>query len=207
MAKYMFEVTVSNSVNNQIQNVAGKFGTGTGSGFTAAVCNAGTLCVRNGNLPNEGYEDFGIVNGNAWYFNATTANVIPAGRTGDHTGIFAFNNYDVNKATDAAGNKWNLGANTLGISLPAGMRGDFTELIVGEQYTWGADNFSAAVSTNTFFTVGANGQWVPAGTSAPTTSGVVYGQLVRTKNVNEGSTFWGTGYVLEIKRAAVSAGA
>ena len=113
----------------------------------------------------------------------------------------------MNKATDAAGNKWNLGANTLGISLPAGMRGDFTELIVGEQYTWGADNFSAAVSTNTFFTTGANGQWVPAGTSAPTTSGVVYGQLVRTKNVNEGSTFWGTGYVLEIKRAAVSAGA
>lgn len=206
MANYMFEVTVSNSVNNQIQNVPGKFGTGTGAGFTGAVCQAGTLCVRNGLIPNEGYEDYNILNGNTWYFNATTANVIPAGRTGDHTGIFAFNNYNVNKATDAAGNAWNVGANTLGLSLPAGERGDFTELIVGEQYTWGASNFSAAVSTNTYFTVGANGQWVPTA-SVPTTSGVVYGQLVRTKNVNEGTTFWGTGYVLEIKRAAVSAGA
>lgn len=205
MAKYMFEVTVSNSVNNQTQNVAGKFGTGTGSGFVEAVCNAGTLCVRNGNIPVDGYEDFEIVNGNTWYFNATTANVIPAGRTGDHTGIFAFNNYDVNKATDAAGNSYNIGANTLGISLPQGMRGDFTELIVGEQYTWGADNFSAAVSTNKFFSVGA-GKWVPAA-SAPTTSGVVYAELVRTKNVTEGTHNWGVGYVLEIKRAAVSAGA
>lgn len=206
MANYMFEVTVSNSVNNQIQNVAGKFGTGTGSSFAAAVCNAGTLCVRNGNLPNEGYEDYGIVNGNSWYFNATTAGALPAGRTGDHTGIFAFNGYDVNKATDAAGNSYNVGANTLGLSLPAGMRGDFTELIVGEQYTWGADNFSAAVSTNKFFTVAANGEWAPAA-SAPTSGGVVYGELVRTKNVNEGTSYWGVGYVLEIKRAAVGAGA
>lgn len=204
MANYMFEVTVSNSVNNQTQNVPGKYGTGTGSGFTAAKCEAGTLCVKNGLIPMEGYEDFDIKNGNTWYFNATTANVIPAGMTGDHTGIYAFNSYNVNKATDAASNSWNIGANTLGISLPAGQRGDFTELIVGEQYTWGASNFTTAVGENTYFSIGANGQWVPA-SAAPSASGVVYGELKRTKPMNEGTSYWGVGYVLEIKRAAVTA--
>lgn len=204
MANYMFEVTVSNSLRDQTQNVPGKFGTGTGGSFTPAVCNAGTLCVKNGLIPMEGYEDYNILNGNTWYFNATTADVIPAGMTGDHTGIYAFNNYDVNKATSGS-NQWNLGANTLGLSLPAGNRGDFLELIVGEQYTWGADNFSTAVSTNKYATVGANGQWVPAA-AAPTTSGVVYAEILRTKPINEGTDFWGDGYVLVIKRAAVTAG-
>lgn len=203
---YLFEVTVSNSVNDQTQNVPGKFGTNTGSSFAPAVCQAGTLCIKNGLIPSEGYEDFEILNGNTWYFNATTANVIPAGMTGDHTGIYAFNNYDVNKATDAAGNSWNVGANTLGISLPSGERGDFTELRVGEQYTWGTSNFTAAVSTNKYATIAANGQWTPAA-SAPSTSGVVYGEILRTKNINEGTSFVDTGYVMVIKRAAVSAGA
>ena len=161
--------------------------------------------MKNGLIPSEGYEDFDILNGDTWYFNATTANVIPAGMTGDKTGIYACNTYDVNKVT-SGDLQYNLGANTLGLTVPAGNRTDFTELLVGEQYTWGADNFSTAVSTNTYFTIGANGQWVPTG-SVPTTSGVVYGELKRTKPVNEGTSYWGVGYVLEIKRAAVAASA
>lgn len=209
MANYMFEVTVSNSVRNQTQNVPGKFGTGTGAGFSAAECQAGTLCVRNGLLPSEGYEKLGaeknlsILNGNSWYFNAATKGIVE-GFTGDHTGIYAFNNYDVNKATSQNGElQWNLGANTLGLSLPAGNRGDFTELLVGEQYTWGKDNFTADVASNKYATVGAGGKWTPA--AAAPTDGSVYAVILRTKPVNEGTTYWGDGYVLQICRSVAAA--
>lgn len=198
MANYMFEVTVSNSVRNQIQNVPGKFGTNTGSSFVPAECYAGTLCVRNGLIPSEGYESFNILNGNTWYFNAVTSGAVD-GRTGDHTGIYAFNNYNVNRAV-SGDNAWNLGANTLGLSLPANERGDFCELIVGEQYTFGADNFSTAVSTNGYATI-ANGKLVPA--AAAPTDGTVYAKILRTKPMNEGTEYWGVGYVVEICRAEI----
>lgn len=204
MANYMFEVTVSNSVRNQIQNVPGKFGTGTGTSFASEVCQAGTLCVQNGLLPNEGYEAFNIKNGNTWYFNAAASGAV-TGNPGDHTGIYAFNNYDVNKATSQDGElQWNLGANTLGLSLPKDTRGDFCELIVGEQYTWGADNFTAVPTDAQTYATVANGKWTPA-TAAPT-DGSVYATILRKKNMTEGTTFWGDGYVLKICRAANAAG-
>lgn len=202
MANYMFEVTVSNSVRNQTQNVPGKFGTGTGGSFNPLVCQAGTLCVQNGLIPSEGYEAFNILNGNTWYFNAAASGKV-VGQPGDHTGIYAFNNYDVNKAV-SGDNQWNLGANTLGLPLPAGNRGDFCELIVGEQYTWGKDNFTAVPTEGQIYATIANGQWTPTQT-APT-DGSVYAQILRTKPVNEGTTFWGDGYVLVIRRS-VAAGA
>lgn len=197
MANYMFEVTVSNSINDQTQNVPGKFGTGTGSTFVPAICEAGTLCIQNGLIPSEGYEKFNILNGNTWYFNTATNGSV-TGKPGDHTGIYAFNNYDVNKV--GSGELiYNLGANTLGLSLPAGERGDFTELIVGEQYTWGASNFTAVPTDAQKFATIANGKFTPA--SAAPTDGSVYAEIKRTKNMNEGSTYWGVGYVLKICRS------
>ncbi len=200
MANYMFEVTVSNSVRNQTQNVPGKFGTGTGATFASAVCEAGTLCIQNGLIPSEGYESFNILNGNTWYFNAATNGQV-AGYNGDHTGIYAFNNYEVNKAT-SGDNSWNLGANTLGISLPANERGDFTELIVGEQYTWGVDNFTAKPTEGQNFAIIANGKFTAQAT-APT-DGSVYAKILRKKPMNEGTSFWGDGYVLQILRATTA---
>ena len=207
MANNMFEVTVSNSVRNQTQNVPGKFGTGTGTSFVAAECPAGTLCVQNGLIPSEGYESVvdasnnpKILNGNTWYFNAAT-NGASSGFVGDHTGIYAFNNYDVSKAV-SGDNQWNLGANTLGLSLPAGNRGDFTELLVGEQYTWGADNFTAVPTTGQIYATIANGKFTPA--AAAPTDGSVYAEILRTKPMNEGTTYWGEGYVLRIRRAATA---
>ena len=197
--KTMFEVTVSNSVNNQTQNVPGKFGTGTGSGFEGADCSAGMLCVQNGLIPSEGYESLAtpILNGNTWYFNAATNG--GAGRLGDHTGIYAFNNYDVNKAVSGA-NQWNVGAKTLGLGLPAGNRGDFCEIIIGEQYTFGRGNFSTAPTSGSLYATIANGLLV-ASASAPDQGSGVYFKILREKNVNEGTSFWGTGYVLQAARA------
>ena len=206
IANTMFEVKVSNSVNNQTQNVPGKFGTGTGAGFTAQDCSAGILCVQNGLLPLEGYEAANRLNGNSWYFNvATDGN---DGLLGDHTGIYAFNNYDVSKAvsTNGNGNQWNVGFETLGLGLPAGNRGDFCEIIIGEQYTFGAGNFSTAPGegVSTGYATIANGRLVYSASAPADGSGVAF-QILRTIPVNEGTTYWGLGYILKAIRVAPAA--
>lgn len=202
IANTMFEVKVSNSVRNQTQHVPGKFGTGTGVLFAAADCSAGFLAVQNGLIPSEGYESFGILNGNTWYFNQAT-NGTSGGRYGDHTGIYAFDNYDVNKAVSGE-NKWNLGAKTLGVGLPAGERGDFCEIIIGEQYTFGAGNFSTAPTTGSKYATIANGLLV-ASAEAPAAASGVYFEILRSIPVNEGTSFAGTGYVLRAARTAEAA--
>lgn len=197
IANTMFEVKVSNSVRNQIQNVPGKFGTNTGDSFVPDVCSAGFLCKQNGLLPLEGYESYGLKNGNSWFFNAAAA---ATDISTAHTGIYAFNNYDVAKATNAAsGNSWNVGFETLGLALPAGERGDFCEIIAGEQYTFGAGNFDAGV---TVASVAAGDTFVVddgllAETSGSETSGTLIFTLLRIIPVNEGTTFWGNGYVFK----------
>ena len=211
--KTMFEVKVSNSVNNQIQNVPGKFGTGTGISFASEDCSAGTLCVQNGLIPNEGYESIvangtpKILNGNTWYFNAAT-NGAASGTQGDHTGIYAFNNYDVSKAVAANGNgnQWNIGFETLGLGLPAGNRGDFCEIIIGEQYTFGKGNFSTAPTdgVTTGYATIANGRLVYSASAPAAGSGVAF-QILRTIPVNEGTTYWGEGYILKAIRVAPAA--
>lgn len=199
IANTMFEVTVSNSVNNQLQNVPGLFGTGTGTSFKGDVCSAGFLCVRNGLTPSDGYED--KLNGNTWYFNAATDG--NSGMQGDHTGIYAFNSYNVNRAVSGT-NAWNVGANTLGLSLPDGERGDFCEIIIGEQYTFGAGNFSTLPSGTTYkYATIANGLLV-ASTTAPADGSGVYFVILRSKQMNEGTSFWGTGYVLQAVRTAAA---
>lgn len=208
--KTMFEVKVSNSVNNQTQNVPGKFGTGTGTNFVAADCSAGFLCVKNGLVPTEGYEAFvdangnpRFLNGNTWYFNAAT-NGASGGAYGDHTGIYAFNNYDVNKV-GTGDLQYNLGLKTLGVGLPAGNRGDFCEIIIDEQYTFGAGNFSTAPTTASMkYATIANGLLV-ASASVPASGTGVYFEILRTINVTEGTEAWGTGYVLVAKRTAEAA--
>lgn len=196
----MFEVTVSNSVNNQLQNIPGVFGTDTGSSFEGEVCPSGFLCKRNGLMPSEGYGE--KLNGNTWYFNAAADG--KGDMYGDHTGIYAYNSYNVNRAV-SGNNVWNVGASTLGLELPAGERGDFTEIIIGEQYTWGAGNFSTLPSDGTYkYATIANGLLV-ASTTPPAGGTGVYFNILRTKPMNEGTSFWGTGYVLQAMRTAEAA--
>lgn len=206
-AQTMFEVTVSNSVRNQTQNVPGKFGSNTGASFVAADCDAGLLCVPNGLIPSEGYEAIPngtetpttILNGNTWYFNAAADGT--KGMLGDHTGIYAFNNYDVNKV-GSGDLQYNLGAKTLGVGLPAGNRGDFCEIIIGEQYTFGKGNFSTAPSAGVeagYATI-SSGKLVFSA-NAPDAGVGVYFRVLRAKNMNEGASYWGKGYVLQALRA------
>lgn len=210
IANTMFEVKVSNIPYNQTQNVAGKYGTGTGSTFAAADCSAGFLCVKNGLLPVDGYESVVdsssnpiFKNGNTWYFNAA-ANGNAGGTYGDHTGIYACNTYDVNKV--GSGNQmYNLGANTLGLGIPSGERGTFTELIVGEQYKFGKGNFSTAPTgaTTKYVTI-ANGLLV-ASASVPAAGSGVYLEILRQEAINEGTTYAGDGFVCVVRRTLEAA--
>ena len=120
----LFELKVSNSVNNETQHVAGLFGTGTGDGFVPQRCLLGTICVQNGLLPLEGYEEFDKYNGNSWYFNAAPTGFVD-GFTGDRTGLYVFDDYDVNKLeSEAERLVIDLGQKTLDSKLPKDERGD-----------------------------------------------------------------------------------
>lgn len=193
IANTAFEISVSNVARNNTQNVTGKFGSFSGTTFTADICSAGFLTVENSLLPNEGYGS-SYLNGNAWYMVAASNGA--ADSLGDHTGIYACNNHDVNKATNTEGNSWNLGAQTLGLPLIANALGDFTEIIIGEQYTFGAGNFSTLASSTDLYVTISNGLLVGS-SSAPNTGSGVYFKYLRSKNITQGATNWGTGYVVK----------
>lgn len=200
IANTAFELKVTNASRNGTQNVAGMYMSAASPSGTATDCSAGFLVVQDTLIPSQGYT--GISNGNTWYFITATSGAV--GNPGDHTGIYACNTYDVNKVTN--GNlQFNLGAQTLGLGLPAGNIGDFTELIVGEQIKVGVGNFSATPTAGYKYATIANGLWT-AVNAAPATEGAVYGQILRTEPFNEGSSFWGTGYVIKICRIAVQGG-
>ena len=210
IANTAFEVSVSNIARNDTQNITGIFGAGADPSFESEVCAAGFLCVQQALLPDSGYEGLGadganILNGNAWEMIAAT-NGTSGGRYGDHTGIYAFNSYDVNKVSNGV-NTWMLGNNYLGLSLPADTYGTFTEIIIGEQYTFGAGNFSTAPSGATYiYATISNGQLV-ATTSAPTGGTGVYFKILRSKNFTVGARNAGfVGYVCQACRTAEAAG-
>lgn len=206
-ANTAFEVKVSNGIYNGLTNVAGKFGSFAGSTFTPADISAGFFAVQNSLIPSEGYEsivDGGsnpkILNGNTWYMVAASSGIV-AGFTGDHTGIYAANTYDVNKVTNGD-LQYNLGEKTLGLGIPAGERGDFHELIVGEQYKFGAGNFASLPTVGQYVLI-SGGKWSASQASAPTT-GAVYGKVLRTEPFNEGASYFGEGYVVQILRSVAA---
>ena len=171
-ANTMFETRVTNAVFDETLNVAGKYQ------YSAADadCSAGLLCVRASALPNEGYS--GLYNTNAYIFNAAAAT--------DNTGIFACNPFQVQEAASQRGNVYKIGAETLGLGIPAGEVDTFTEIEFDNKsiYRFGIGNLSAAISTNTFFTI-ANGLLVPA--AAAPKAGKPYFKLVGSGVATEGA--------------------
>ena len=144
-----FEVVVSNSKRNDTQNITGIFGTVAGSPavHTPAAVYAGTLCKKAETLADggvrpfvEGYADAEIRNKNTYYMVAADDGLV-AKFTGDHTGIYAANTYNVNQLSDGT-LAINFPGKTLGLQTPAGERTDFTEIIIGEMYAFGYLNTS-----------------------------------------------------------------
>ena len=183
----LFELKVSNSVNNETQHVAGLFGMGTGDGFVPQRCLLGTICVQNGLLPLEGYEEFDKHNGNSWYFNAAPTGFVD-GFTGDRTGLYVFDDYDVNKLEGEAERLvLDLGQKTLDSRLPKDERGDFCEIIVGEIYGWDTDAFTTAPpkDARSGFAVVENGKLVYS-LEAPEGENQVYFEVLGASDVTEG---------------------
>lgn len=203
IANTAFEVSVSNITRNNIQNIPGYFGAVAEGVFTGAICPSGFLCVKSALAPSEGYTAQGILNGNTWQM-VTAANGNSAdGFAGDHTGLYAFNSYDVRQVQGNDGNVYKLGANFLGLELPAGVRGDFTEVVVGEQYTFGEGNFSTLpADDDEIYATISNGLLVASDTK-PTGGTGVYFEILRTKGFTVGARSAGfNGYVCVCKRTA-----
>ena len=173
IANTMFETKVTNAVFDETLNVAGKYQ------YSAADadCSAGLLCVRASALPNEGYS--GSYNTNAYIFNAAAAT--------DYDGIYACNPFQVQEGSSQRGNIYKIGAETLGLGIPAGEVDTFTKIEFDNKsiYRFGAGNLSTAISTNTFFTI-ANGLLVPAA-SAPAKAGKPYFKLIAAVTTTEGA--------------------
>lgn len=171
-----FEPRITNNEFNELVNVTGRFQTDSKDD----ICSAGMLCVRGEQLPCAGFS--GVKNENAWYMEAAAATV-----NADEV-VYACNTYDVNLLQDPTnGNAYAVGANTLGLPIPAGRDGTFTQIIFDgvHVYRFGEGNASAAVGTNKFFTIAA-GLLVPAA-AAPTAAGSLYFELRGTGNFTVGT--------------------
>ena len=177
IANTAFEAGVTNGPYNALENITGVFHNGSQE---TEICSAGFLVKRTTHVPNEGYT--GIDNENTWYVEAAAATDPVT------TPIFACDPYQVNEVQGGNGNVFKVGANTLGLALPAGAFGTFRSIVFDglHIYRFGEGNFSAAVSTNKFFTI-ANGLLVPAA-SAPTADGTPYFKLNGTGTFTEGNT-------------------
>ena len=177
IANTMFETKVTNAVFDETLNVAGKYQASSAD----ADCSAGLLCVRASALANQGYTSINntsINNTNAYIFNAAAST--------DITGIYACNPFQVQEGTSARGNVYKIGAETLGLGIPAGEIDTFTEIQFDNKsiYRFGIGNLSAAISTNTYFTI-ANGLLVPD--AAAPKAGTPYFKLVGSGVATEGA--------------------
>lgn len=158
-----FELRVSNHLFDTTKNITGKFQNSTPAD---ELCAAGFLVVPGDKLANEGYS--GIYNENAY--------IMGAAGTATAEALYACNTFNVQELTDALGNAYKVGSNTLGLAVPAGQRGTYTRLDEGDICRFGIGNFTTAISTNGYGTLGTStnaGKIVPAA-SAPTATGTWY---------------------------------
>lgn len=193
IANTAFEARITNNEFNELCNIAGLYQ----AQGANADCSAGLLCVRNGQVNAEGFT--GIKNENTWYMNAAgaAANVDEV--------VYACNTYDAQMAS-VDGNNYFIGSRTLGLGAPAGRYCTFTVINFDGQsvYRFGIGNLSAALGSNTFFTI-ANGLLVPAN-AKPATAGAIYFELRGTGNFTEGTT-QSFGYVDVVARKVTVAAA
>lgn len=129
---------VWNNRNDDLQNLAGVFGSLSGSRFTPEACPAGLLCSRSGST----------TGGTARFVAGTSAEE-----------LWVCNPSDVQRISDGHENLYALGCRTLGLALPAGRIGTFTRLKQGEVYAFGSGNFSATPDSDYPYVIpGSGGQ-------------------------------------------------
>ena len=191
IANTAFEIKISNHEFDSMANITGKYQ----SSATDAIVSSGFLCKRSTRVVNEGYDQVGPAGSTITLNNTNTWVMVDAVDTDTaQGGIYACNPFDVNMATDGAGNMYKVGANTLSMAIPAGYLTTWTRIHFDNDsvYRFGVGNLSAALSTNTFCTID-DGLLVP-GASAPATAGTPYFKLVGSGTFTEGA-YASFGYV------------
>ena len=173
--KTAFEPRITNNEFNELCNITGRYQ----ASDADADCSAGLLVVRGEQLPCAGFK--GVKNENAFYMNAAGA------AANADTGVYACNTYEWPTLGGRNGNNYAVGTATLGLGVPAGRDGTFTEIVFDGKhaYRFGEGNLSTAIGENTIFTI-ANGLLVPAA-AAPTATGAIYFKLKGTGNFTEGA--------------------
>ncbi len=173
--KTAFEPRITNNEFNELCNITGRYQVSDAD----ADCSAGLLVVRGEQLPCAGFK--GIKNENAFYMNAAGA------AANADTGVYACNTYEWPMLGGRNGNNYAVGTATLGLGVPAGRDGTFTEIVFDGKhaYRFGEGNVNGAIGENTIFTI-ANGLLGPAA-AAPTATGAIYFKLKGTGNFTEGA--------------------
>ena len=173
--KTAFEPRITNNEYNELCNITGRYQVSDAD----ADCSAGLLVVRGEQLPCAGFK--GVKNENAFYMNAAGA------AANADTGVYACNTYEWPTLGGRNGNNYAVGTATLGLGIPAGRDGTFTEIVFDGKhaYRFGEGNLSTAIGENTIFTI-ANGLLVPAA-AAPTATGAIYFKLKGTGTFTEGA--------------------
>lgn len=173
--KTAFEPRITNDEFNELCNITGRYQVSDAD----ADCSAGLLVVRGEQLPCAGFK--GVKNENAFYMNAAGA------AANADTGVYACNTYEWPMLGGRNGNNYAVGTVTLGLGVPAGRDGTFTEIVFDGKhaYRFGEGNLSTAIGENTIFTI-ANGLLVPAA-AAPTATGAIYFKLKGTGKFTEGA--------------------
>ena len=146
-----FQPRVWNNRNNDTQNIAGRFY----SSGRAADCSAGFLCAR-GEIDADGVSR------------------MTAAANGSGT-VYICNPSDVQRLQSPNGNVYAVGANTLGLGIPAGVTDTFTEAVPGEIYSFGTGNFSDLPEEGSYFCRVSAGALTP-GSAKP--SGEIYFEVL-----------------------------
>lgn len=195
-ANTAFEARITNGRFNDLENIAGKFGTVSSTTLTPADCSAGFLCKQAFRLPCEGFT--GVVNENTWAMVAAVA--------ADNAGveIYACNTHDVQLLSDGSGNGYAVGHRTLGLGVPANRYGNFTNIIFDGKHTYrfGIGNVAGELGSKGFCTIDAG--FLKPAASAPTSNGAIYFEVVGTGTFTEGTT-GSFGYVDVVAKTAVAA--
>ena len=171
-----FEARIVNDRFDDQSVIAGKYYVST----TATDCSAGQLCTRDSLLDCEGFTS--VKNENTWKMVKATNSTVAS------VPIYACDPHDWPLA-NANGNLYAVGHETLGLGIPAGRYGAFRRVHFDNVsvYRFGVGNLASTLSTNTYFTISADGLLTP-GASAPVSSGTPYFKLMGKGTFTEGTT-------------------
>ena len=173
--KTAFEARITNNDRENLSHIAGVYQAGEAN----ADCSAGLLCVRKGQIPCEGFT--GVYNENTWYMKAAT--------TADNAEsvIYACDTYDVQLLPGKGGKLFAVGAETLGLGVPAGRYGNFTRIDFDGQsvYRFGEGNVTLNKEGDKYFTI--NSGVLTSTTTKPASDGALYFELRGTGKFTEGA--------------------